>query len=124
MWARASFEPALGPEPVHAPVPGSQAPPGPSAAPGAVKPAAPSRGASVTNAVLQEIATASWNGISPRSSGNELPIVNPSTVTFAGHATRSSSRTSPVESSPYAVTSLNVEPGATAPVRARFKIGK
>src|SRR5690606_25640861 len=80
----------------------------------------PSWGASAANAVLQEIAIAVRNGISPRSCGKELRMVNPSTVSDAGQVTGVSGWNRPEANSRYAAISLKVEPGGTAAVSARL----
>src|SRR5579884_3703169 len=106
-----------GTEPVNAGSGSCQEPPRPKAAAARGKSAGVSRGASETNAALQDSAKSVANGTWPVDSCSKLPKTLPSTVMLGGHGTVAVGG-KPWVSRAYVVTTLNVEPGGYSPTSA------
>src|SRR5436190_9028592 len=84
-------------------------------------PSAPSFGASDANAVLHDLAKSVCSGTLPNSKSCAFLNVRPLTVNVFGHATTVLVLPEPFDSTPSAVTVLNVEPGGVCAVSARSR---
>ena len=119
--ARSAAEPPLETLPVKASTPRSHVAAEAQRGAGLGQPVRrPASGASAANAVLHDLAKSVRNGTLPSAKSSEFLNERPSTVKVFGQATLPSRVTAPASSRPSAVTILNVEPGGTCAVNARF----
>ena len=99
--------------PLNDSTPSSHSPPRPSAAAADLSPSAPSFGARLTKAVLQDSAKSVRNDTRPRAMSWALVNFRPSTSLVRGQSTTVSGVTAFFCSRPRVETILKVEPGGT-----------